>query len=450
MPTLKAYIAEMVNRQQDADGFGRIETATALTTQSVSVSALAVGGLSSSKYQNKYIWRPDSTSTADRQRLCTNFAPATGTFTQQGAAYSDTTVGTEQVGILEYEPVGKMAPAVNLALSRLRRRDVTIIPTNGANRYWLGQLSWINEPGDVQAVYYAPRPILSRNRYFQTWPVASSDTAAATSLPEWFTLSGAAATAQRITTNTYVSGQYGVQVVAGGAAVASMMQTVGLVNDGVSSANLQGKQITVAIIGRATAASTLRAWYSDDGGTTKQYTSYHTGNSAQQELYLTVNVSTTATNPSFGFDVAISGTAQVSQCYLAYGPMSDGVRLDNYRAIEMNKVWDQSGALMLVVDAGYGVGGQIEVHSKRAYPTLTNDTDTADAPLTTVAVNALRLLYRGLASTAGQDNTRYKELEARWRVLAATLQAKHYSDNFPTVGLDFLPRQITAFPIRVG
>ena len=449
MSSLKQYIAEMFDRQADPDGFGRIETATALAAQTVTVAALAVGTLSNAKYQGKYLWRPDSTSTLDRQRMCSAWVAATGVFTQAGSAYTDTTVGTEQVGISEYEIVGKLVPAVNLALRRLRRRDIDYIPCNASPNYWLGQFSWINSPGDVEAVFYRNSPVLSRNRWMAKWQVANATTASATAVPEWFTLSGASATSQRVTTNVARVGQYGVEVIAGGGAAAVMTQTVGLLNDGVDSTDLQGKQVTVALVGRATAASKLRAWYSDDGGTTKQYTSYHTGDSLQQELSLTITVSTTASNPTFGFEVAASATAQVSDCYLVLGALSDSVRRDAFTSIEIEKQWDQSGQLMLVTQS-YGLGSQIEIHSKRNYPTLSADTDTCDAPLTTVAVMALRLLYRGLASASGQDNTRYKSLEEQWSWQAASLQGKHYASEFGGRGVDWPPQRLTSFPSRIG
>ncbi len=439
----------MFDRQADPEGFGRIETVTALAAQSVTVAALAVGTLSESKYQNKYLWRPDSTSVLDRQRMCSAWVAATGKFTQAGSAYTDTTVDTEQVGISEYEVVGKLVPAVNLALRRLRRRDIDYIPANATSNYWLGQFSWITAPGDVEAVFYRNSPVLSRNRWMAKWPSANATTASATALPEWFTLTGSAATARRITTNVARVGQFGVEVIAGAGAAAVMTQTVGLLNDGVSSTDLQGKEVTTALVGRATAGSTLRAWYSDDGGTTKQYTSYHTGDSLQQELSSTITVSTTASNPTFGFEVAIGATAQVSDCYLVLGTISDSVRRDSFTSFEVEKQWDQSGQLMLVTQ-NYGIGSQIEIHSKRNYPTLSADTDTCDAPLTTVAVMALRLLYRGLASASGQDNKRYKSLEEQWSWQAAALQGKHYASEFGGRGVDWPPKRLNAFPTRVG
>lgn len=454
--SLKAYIVEMLSRAEDLDGFGRMEAVTALAAQSVTAASLGFGSLSATKYQNKYLWRPDAALVGgvevDLARMCSVFTPTTGAMAHLGVAYADTTITSEQVGILEYEPA-RFKAAVNLALQRLRRRDVEIIPTVGVDKYWLGQFSWINEPGDVELVRYRPNPVLSRNRYFQKWNIASPDTAASTAVPDWFTLSGASATSARVTTNTYRGGQYGVQVVAGAGAVAVMTQSVGLLDSGIGANDLRSKIVTVVLVGRATAASKLRAWVSNDGGTTKQYSSYHTGGSGQEELTNQITVSATASDVAFGWEQAVSATCQVSQCFLTLNAISDGVRNDTYEAGEIEKAWDQSagpGALVLQVPYAYGLGGQIEVHSKRAYPTPSLSTDTADAPLAQVAVGALYLLYRGLAAQHGVDTTKFAAERDRWLRAYAPLAGKHYNANWGERGANWEPAMLTAFPTRIG
>ena len=108
------------------------------------------------------------------------------------------------------------------------------------------------------------------------------------------------------------------------------------------------------------------------------------------------------------------------------------------------------GATVLLTQQAYGIGGQIEIHSKRAYPTLTLDSDVADAPLTTVAAMALYRFWDGQASQAGQDDTKYSQQAGKWRVRAATLQAKHFYTQFPSVGLEIPQRSLYPFPLRVG
>jgi len=450
--TLKQYREQMFTLVDEPDGFGRVESIATLAAQSMTVAALAVGTLASTKYQNKWLCRPDATTTADRVRMCSAYTSSSGTLTHAGTAYADTTATSEVVEISEYEPA-RADTSINRALGRLRRRDVEIIPTNGGSRYWLGQLNWINEPGDVDMVRYAPNPVLSRNRDFAKWNIATPGTAAATAVPDNFTLTGTSATSVRITTNVAQTGQYGVQVVAGAGSVSQMYQSIGLLSDGVSSDNLVSKAVTIVLVGRATAASSLRGWYSDDGGTTKQYTSYHTGNSLQQELTFQATVGSSASNPTFGWEQAASATCQVSSCYLVLNAISDGVRKQTYQAAEIEKMWDQSagpGALVLKVPQQWSLGGQIEVHSKRAYPTLTLDTDTADAPIVTIATGALFLMFRGMATKGGEDDTRYKQLAAYWQDRYATVAGKHYYTEFGQYGAPWPPRLLTPFPVRIG
>lgn len=454
--TLKAYREQTFVLQADPDGFGRVENVTALAAQSVTAGSLAFGSVSSSKWQNKYLCRPDAALVGgvavDRVRICSAFTNTTGLLAQAGTAYADTTVGTEVVEISEYEPA-RLDAMVNRALGRLRRRDVSFVPTTGAQRYWLGVPGWINEPADVAAVYYVPRPVFTQNRYMQKWNIATPDTAAITAVPDTWTAYGSTATYQRTTTNAYMNGQYAVAIVAPGGNVVGLSQAVGLLQDGVTGDNLQGKIVTVVGVAQQSVASKWRAWYSDDGGTTKQYTAFSTNTTFAGELFLQVTISATASNPTCGIEVVAGATVQVSQCYLMLGAISDSVRKDEYTAMEIEKNWDQSAgpnAMVLIANTAWALGGQLEIHSKRAYPTLTLDTDTADAPLVAIASDALYLLYRGLASTAGQDTQRYGQLAAYWRGQAATERAKHFYTNWGGYGAQWPGPFLTGFPTRVA
>jgi hypothetical protein len=454
--TLKAYREAMFTLQADPDGFGRVENVTALAAQSVTAGSLAFGSVSSSKWQNKYLCRPDAALVGgvpvDRVRICSAFTSSSGTLTHAGTAYADTTITGEVVEISEYEPA-RLDGMVNRALGRLRFRDVSIIPTTGAQRYWLGAPGWINQPADVAAVYYVSRPVLTQNRYFQKWNIATPGTAAITAVPDGWTAYGSTATYQRVTSSTYMSGQNACSIVAPGGNVVGLSQAVGLLNDGISGDNLQNKIVTVVGVAQQSVSSKWRAWYSDDGGTTKQYTAFSTNTTYADELSLQVTTSATASNPTCGIEVVAGATVVASQCYLMLGALSDSVRKDQFTATEIEKAWDQSGgpnAMMLYANTAWALGGQLEVHSKRAYPSLTLDTDTADAPLVAIATDALYLLYRGLASTAGQDTTRYAQLAAYWRTQAATERAKHFYTNFGQYGAPWPPTMLTPFPVRVA
>lgn len=462
--TLKQYRQALYTLQSDPTGFGRVETVTGLAAQSVTVSTLALGAQSSSIYQNKYMVRPDAALVGgvavDRVRMCSATSPTlafnstTGAFTHIGAAYADTTVGSpaESFEISEYAPTQHDAN-INRALGRLRHRDVSFVPTTGAQRYWLGVPGWINEPADVAAVYYVPRPVFTQNRYFQKWNIATPGTAAITALPDSWTGYGAGATYQRTTTAAYMTGQYTLTGVAPGGNVTGILQSVGLLNDGVTGDNLQGKIVTVVGVAQQAVSSTWRAWYSDDGGTTKQFTAFSTNTTFPTESSLQVTVSATASNPTCGLEFVAGATVIPSQCYLMLGAISDSVRKDEYTAMEIEKNWDQSAgpnAMILIANTAWGLGGQLEIHSKRAYPTLTLDTDTADAPLVAIASDALYLLYRGLASTAGQATQRYGQLAAYWRGQAATERAKHFYTNFGGYGAQWPPPMLTGFPSRVA
>ena len=73
MPTLKDYRRETVRRVTPA--FGRVESVGALAAQSVGVTALAVGGVSTQRYTNNWILQGDASSADDRVRFCTTYDP---------------------------------------------------------------------------------------------------------------------------------------------------------------------------------------------------------------------------------------------------------------------------------------------------------------------------------------------------------------------------------------
>jgi hypothetical protein len=153
-----------------------------------------------------------------------------------------------------------------------------------------------------------------------------------------------------------------------------------------------------------------------------------------------------------GYEIVAGATVQVSECYMMLNALSDGVRKNSFTPMEIEKAWDQSAgpnAMILRVPQAYGLGGQIEIHSKRGYPTLTLSTDTADAPLAAIATGALYLLYRGLAAQNGQDTTKYATERDRWLRAYAPLAAKHYANDWGQYGAQWPPRVLSAFPVRI-
>ncbi len=431
MPTLAQYRQEIHVRSRQKTG--RTLAIASLTGTTVVCNALATGTVTAGKFTNKWLLRPDAAPAspgADRVRLTTDtgFSSTTGTLTHAGTAYNDTTATTENVEVCEYEPY-LYDNAIDMTLRSLNRSDRFEMPARqGATRYWLHDLTWIAQPRDIQKVCIKHTPVLSRNRFFEQWNGVS--TAGVPTADGW-TISGGTSTYARSTTQVR-TGQYSAAITRTGAD-AFLTQTVGLLSTGVLS--LIGRTVQVVGGGWSAAASQLRFWVSFDGGTTRTYTSYHTGGSGFEELVSAeTTVPTTAANVTFGAaDVTSATVCYVDDCYLVFGPVNDSVRRDDYPEAEIGKDFDQGAGTMALLTEPYAYGSQLVIYSLRPYPGLdatrlvagTADADVSDAPLETVALGALWRLYDGLA----QDDPQLAPTAQRWRMEYEALAVPHVEDK---------------------
>ena len=450
MATLTQYRQAAIQRVNDPNGFARIVAVTAVSGQTVTCASLATGGISSTTMQGRWILWADCSVPADRLRFCTKFDSITGKFFHEGAAYTSTATGTLE--IWEYNPL-MIEQGINTILQRLRFRDLEIIPTNGNGYYWLGQLDWIERPGQVAAVYYAVNPVISRNRFMQKWPQPNANVASATNTPQWWDLSGTDGTCVRTTSNVYRPGQSGALITRNGHDV-TFSQTTGLLDDGVIGQDLRGR--SVGIYARVKASDDAQVYAYLDDGQSIQQTIYGTKD-LQSDLNpgnATFAISTSATKLEFGIKVVKDGTVVVSDLCASYLYMNDAVKRNLFpsgpQAPEIPKTWDQSGDLMLTASAGYGLGGQIQVASSRGFLPLSADTDTSDAPLAPVAVGAIWKLFEGLSVQPGRDITRFSQLATVWENKFRPLAAKQHQTEFGGYGVQMPARLLMPLPRRVG
>lgn len=444
MSTLAQYRRAMHTRSRHQTG--RTEAIASLTTTTAVVTALATGTVTAGKYGGKWMLRAETATAADRVRLSTEtgFASATGTLTHAGAVYADTTATSEFIELCEYEPY-LYDDAIQTTLQSLNREDRLEFPTrNGVTHYWLNDASWVTEPRDVLKVTLKTSPVLSRNRYFEQW---NSVNASGIPVPDWWVISGAAATVARSTAQVR-TGQYSAAITRSGTD-ALLTQTVGLLDTGIiatgGSGSLIAQSVQVVLVGNSAVASQLRGWMSFDGGVTKTYTTaYHTGGSGFEEL-LSVNttIPATATNVSFGVSVEGSNTVCYGDdCYLVFSGVNDSVRRDEYPEEDITDriSYDQGAGTLRMNTPPYGWGSQLCVYSMRPYSGFdatrlaagSADADVQDAPLVTVALGALWRLYDSVPLTP-----EHAAAAAHWRQEYEALAAPHLEDE--TEGRDGLP-----------
>ena len=455
MTTLKQFRREMLARVPGS-ALGRLETIASLTTTTAVVSALATGGDSADRFIGQYGVRAETANSADRVRRWTNFATASGTFTHAGTNYADTTATSEFLEILQHEPYLYDA-AIQMTLGRLLRQDREIFPTvAGQSLYRLHDLTWIKDHGDIMRVAYSPNPVVTRDRYFESWNTIN--TSGTPQLDNW-TLAGASATYARSTTSAHRS-QYSVAVTRSGTN-ATLSQTPGLLINDTAASNgedLRGQVFSVTGVGVSSVASQIRVQWND--GTQTVSSSYHTGGGAREELTASGTIASTATTLIVRWSIETDNTV----CYLnqLYGyersALDDGIRRGEYREEEMpRETWDQGDVNLGLRLPKRGRGGQYVVYSRRPYPKFdatrvaagTADADESDAPVETVAVMAIGRLFEGLARQPGMDTTRYAMLAADWNHRGEKLALNHLAQPTHPKGGAFLPRpQFGLVPVR--
>jgi len=429
MPTLRQYVAEML-RRAPADALGREEAIASLTTTTVVVSALATGTISSQRFTNKWIWRPDTATAADRIRYSSAFTSSSGTITHAGTNYADTTATSEYVFILEHEPRYYM-DAVQTTLGRLQRLDRETMPfVQNATRYWI-PFSWIRDPGDVEAIALNYDPTLNRNRHFEKWNAYAST--GGTLVPDDYTLSGSGATIARSTTAR--RGQYSAAVTRS-TNNATLSQTVSLLHGGVLTESLEGKTITLVAILQASSASQARITVT--AGSTSDSSDYHTGGGDWEELSVSIAVPTAATNIVCDIEVnGTDGTVYCDELYLVEAStIGDEMRRGDYGETFLDKSqyrWDQgAGSLSLVLPKQSRKGNYV-LYSGRAYPQFdytrvlsgSADSDSSDAPLDVVAVGAIGRLYEGLAQHSTEKSAWYARMASEFNARFDRMAASH-------------------------
>lgn len=424
MPTLKAIRREMMRRVPAHESIGRVEDIASLTTTTVVVNALATGTVNPEKFIRKWLLRAEGAA-ADRVRMSSNFSSSTGTLTHAGANYSDTTATNEKIEIHEHEPY-IVDQAINVELGRLMRIDREIIPATAGHWYYLDDLDWIHEPGDVQKVAWSAYNGLCRNADLQKYNTISSTGAMQ---PDAWTLAGSGATMARSTTQTYRA-PYSLAITRAGTDC-TVSQKVGLLVTGVDGDELANSK-TVTAFARvwASAASTVRVQlYDEVNASIIASSSYHSGGSDWEELATAETALSTSID---GLTVQVSvetndGTVYVARLDAVRGGLTDAVRRGNFEEYEVDPrpYFDQgSGPLRMYLDGRSN--GQYVVYSYRPYPEFnadrmlagTADADETDAPIVTIATGAIARLFE---TVHGAGDPRARE----WRGKADTLYRRH-------------------------
>lgn len=444
--TSKLIRREMLVR---APELGRVITPSSITATTV-VSTAHLYEASVQKYVGYFICRPDAATAAaaDRvRRVTSQTAPATLTHNQTN--YTDTTVGSEQAELLQFEP-HLFDYAIDVTLARTRRIDRSRIPIRqNTNRYWIGDLDWIEQPSHIVKVTWSDDPVISRNRYFEKW---NSYTTGGVLQPDFWTIAGSGATMARSTTGNR-RGTNTVAITRAGTDC-TVLQTVGLLENGVTGDSLRSTVVYAVGVCRSAVASQMRLRVTDGVSTTNS--SYHTGGGNLEELTVTHTVSAAATTLQVGFSVETDNTeVQADECYLYELGSADANRQDTFYETPVRWDFDQGNGTPSLILPEMGRAGTFHVYSQRPYPRLdstrllagTHDADVIDAPVGLIAAGAIARLYEGMSGMPGQDGNRYAAIAADWNHRYERMAMQHLGNPDAGQGVR-IDRPMLAPPVR--
>jgi len=161
MATLEAIIERAVRET----GLGWAGSISSLTTTTVVDSSAKATSLGTDAWKGAYLFRPDATSSVDYNRRISSFTVASGTFTHDGADYSDTTATSENYMVCPFYPamdwvgVGfSWQRGVNQVLEKLPvgivRDDYALLSgSGGRDRFSLSGLSGIGRASQIRRVW---------------------------------------------------------------------------------------------------------------------------------------------------------------------------------------------------------------------------------------------------------------------------------------------------------
>lgn len=441
MPTtLAGYRREMTRLEPALGSAHLINTAAA---RQLTVNTLKYGARSSvSRYSEKFMLRADSASLpADRVRLSYDYDPVAGTIAHEGADYADVTAGTEILEILEHEPY-RYDEAIQETLRSTRYRDIEILPTHNADRYWLDQFSWMTDPGHIIRVGWRQSPVMTGNRNFEKWNVVST---AGALEPDLWTL-GKESGATYARSATARRGAYSLSVTRSGANC-TVSITVPVMETGVEADSIQGLTATGVLVCRSAnpSSATVKVDSQDASGSSLSSTTSdaHTGGGAWEELTAEHTVNVAAEQVVTTYTGAVDENVLIDDLYLMKGVLTDTVRRDIAGTAwhRFTPEFEQGQPLQLIAPKNIGLGQQIVIESERPYATFdetrvrnqTADLDSLDAPLRLIATGAVYRLYEKM----GPDT---QALAEKWRRRYQEMAARHLAVSRETdLGINLFP-----------
>ena len=388
---------------------GEVYDILSADSTSITVQALQHSTGDDNHYKNTPIYLPDQTDAATRRRVATAWDDSAGKFTVD--TMGEDPQQNEDIEVYPRNDVtaSDIDQAINLALKNTPRIVRSYLPTiQGDREYTLRNQPWIDTRHKILAVFSRYSPQLLDNESFELWGTGGD-----AELGAW-TVAGTGATVTRVDGEF---GRYAARLTATGGNVATLTQTIGLLN-----LQLQGKTIAVEARGKTSTASAAGFRISDGVGSDTDAEN-HDGDGHWEILQtsapatITHTIDANATTLTFQFRMILDGTVDlelpiavegtsIPQWLSDFGSQHAGVRQVPY------SVGSWGSGPVIQLESTQPRGTQIMVVSRQPYFTLAADTDVTDMPLDAAVSGTLFNLARIMRKS--EDRTRWDEIGRVW------------------------------------
>jgi hypothetical protein len=386
---------------------GRAGSISSGQPTAATLSALIDNSSDDSMYVDWHLFMLDAANETDKERTVTAWDASSGIASWE-TARTDTTYTNETYILVPDYSLDEFRRAVNTALAQSKRTYRYVLPLiPGFSNYSLDQLTWLEGAEDVDSVWVGTSANMLHNEDFEFWQNGSS------LAPDGWTLAGSGATVAR--SSTGIRSPYSA-LVTRASADATLYQASPATLVQYLTRSVSAPLPTVSFGAWVTTSTASIARVGIYNGSSTTWSSYHTGDGVPQ--FLESTYATTATDTALRFVCSVdttNGNASFHatvMCALTDLPdqlMDRGSKsYPEYEAMVLKR--NVGGIPVIELGRSHGYG-QLIIHSRRPFPSMTADTDVVEDQYADALVSgSLRWLLD--AVKPNQDRTRIDAIRA--------------------------------------
>ena len=361
------------------------------------------------------VYLPDQASNAESRWQVTSWDDSLGDATVDTMGETPSADETVEFYLRGDPGPDDINSAINEVMRSHHRTVYTVIPTRDhARRYDLGRFDWIERPDQVTGMYWRLSPNLLTNSGFELWGGGNA------SAPSEWTLNGSGASVARATGR--LDG-FAAKITQSGA-VSYLEQDLTPVLEDLrgtygAAAFTNPLTVTLGAWGSTSSASVGRVTI-DDGPSSSNASTLHTGGGAQEFISVSHTLSTTAYRLLARVEVITTGSTNVTwdDAVMVEGSSIDVLDIEHgdnhYTLHDLRKaqVTSEGSRPFLRLPLPIPRRNQIVIASRQPYYTLTTEAATTDMPLGAAVALTMKRLLENL--DPGKEQTRYDRLRQQY------------------------------------